>query len=166
VGGQQYYIEALHKEGVGTDHMAVGWQLPNGTLERPIPGMRLIPYGTPGNNNPVVTMTSPEDGQSFVTPASVNILANASDSDGSITKVEFYNGSVKLGEDTSSPYAFNWTNVPEGNYGITVKATDNAGGTASDGVDISVNAATSCVPAGNIRREFWAQTWVIAMERG
>lgn len=43
VGGQKYYIEALHKEGVGTDHLAVGWQLPDGTLERPIPGNRLLP---------------------------------------------------------------------------------------------------------------------------
>jgi hypothetical protein len=46
VAGQQYYIEALHKEGVGSDHMAVGWQLPDGTLERPIPGNRLSPSGS------------------------------------------------------------------------------------------------------------------------
>ena len=41
---RKYYIEALHKEGVGTDHLSVGWQLPDGALERPIAGMRLIPY--------------------------------------------------------------------------------------------------------------------------
>ncbi len=41
---QRYYVEALHKEGVGTDHVAVGWQLPNGALERPMPGIRLIPF--------------------------------------------------------------------------------------------------------------------------
>ncbi len=44
IQGQRYYIEALHKEGVGSDHMAVGWQLPDGTLERPIPGSRLSPF--------------------------------------------------------------------------------------------------------------------------
>ena len=37
VAGQTYYIEALVKEGGGGDNLAVGWQLPNGTLERPIP---------------------------------------------------------------------------------------------------------------------------------
>lgn len=42
--GVSYYIEALHKQGVGTDHIAVGWQLPDGTLERPIPGSRLSPF--------------------------------------------------------------------------------------------------------------------------
>jgi hypothetical protein len=45
VAGQRYYIEALVKEGFGNDNLAVGWQLPNGTLERPIPGNRLIPFG-------------------------------------------------------------------------------------------------------------------------
>jgi hypothetical protein len=42
--GKSYYIEALHKQGIGTDHIAVGWQLPGGTLERPIPGSRLSPF--------------------------------------------------------------------------------------------------------------------------
>ncbi len=42
--GKSYYIEALHKEGAGGDNIAVGWQLPDGTLERPIPGNRLSPF--------------------------------------------------------------------------------------------------------------------------
>ena len=41
--GKKYYIEALHKEGGGGDHLAVGWQLPDGTKELPIPGSRLSP---------------------------------------------------------------------------------------------------------------------------
>ena len=44
VAGQRYYIEAIHKEGGGGDHLAVGWQLPSGVMERPIPGSRLSPY--------------------------------------------------------------------------------------------------------------------------
>jgi len=36
--GQSYYIEALMKEGQQGDHFAVGWLLPNGVLQRPIPG--------------------------------------------------------------------------------------------------------------------------------
>lgn len=43
----RYYIEALHADGTQGDNLAVGWQLPGGTFERPIPGMRLAPYGTP-----------------------------------------------------------------------------------------------------------------------
>jgi len=43
--GQRYYIEALQKEGGGGDNLAVGWQLPNTTQERPIPGNRVAPFG-------------------------------------------------------------------------------------------------------------------------
>ncbi|HZE97819.1 MAG TPA: PA14 domain-containing protein [Planctomycetota bacterium] len=39
--GKKYYIEALHKEGSGEDSVSVGWQLPDGKMERPIPGARL-----------------------------------------------------------------------------------------------------------------------------
>jgi hypothetical protein len=39
--GRRYYIEALQKQGGGGDHLSVGWQLPDGTQERPIPGSRL-----------------------------------------------------------------------------------------------------------------------------
>jgi uncharacterized repeat protein (TIGR01451 family) len=42
--GHRYYIEALHKENAASDHVSVGWQLPDSTLERPIPGNRLIPF--------------------------------------------------------------------------------------------------------------------------
>jgi hypothetical protein len=42
--GKRYYIEALHKESKGSDHVAVGWQLPGGRQERPIPGAHLIPW--------------------------------------------------------------------------------------------------------------------------
>jgi DNA-directed RNA polymerase specialized sigma24 family protein len=45
--GTRYYIEAVYKEGKVIDHCAVGWKLPNGTLERPIPGAHLVPYSGP-----------------------------------------------------------------------------------------------------------------------
>jgi hypothetical protein len=39
--GRKYFVEALHKEAAGRDNLAVGWQLPDGTMERPIPAPRL-----------------------------------------------------------------------------------------------------------------------------
>ncbi|MGC1243724.1 MAG: PA14 domain-containing protein [Chryseosolibacter sp.] len=42
--GKRYYVEALHKQGIGTDHIAVGWQLPDGTFERPVSGAHLSPF--------------------------------------------------------------------------------------------------------------------------
>lgn len=44
VAGRKYYIESLQKEGGGGDHVSVGWRLPSGALERPIPGSRLNPF--------------------------------------------------------------------------------------------------------------------------
>src|SRR6185295_978348 len=41
VAGKRYYIELLHKQGGGPEHAAVGWTLPGGAQERPIPGSRL-----------------------------------------------------------------------------------------------------------------------------
>jgi hypothetical protein len=52
--GRRYYFEALHKEGSGEDHLAVRWQLPDGKIESPIPGMRLLPFdgGGAGGGDP------------------------------------------------------------------------------------------------------------------
>ena len=52
-GGRRYYIEALHREGAGSDFLDVQWQLPDESVESPIavsPGLgrapRLIPFRT------------------------------------------------------------------------------------------------------------------------
>lgn len=42
--GRRYYIEALHKEGGGGDHISVAWQLPDGKQEQPIPANRYSPF--------------------------------------------------------------------------------------------------------------------------
>ena len=42
--GKRYYIEALMAQGIGGDHLSVGWTLPNGIEEKPIPGNRLSPW--------------------------------------------------------------------------------------------------------------------------
>ena len=41
----------------------------------------------------------------------VTIEVDASDSDGTVSKVEFFEGENKLGEATTSPYRFTWTSV-------------------------------------------------------
>jgi len=92
------------------------------------------------NNPPTVSLTSPANNSTFTAPATVALAANASDSDGAITKVEFFQGSTKLGEDTTSPYTFSWTSVSAGTYVLTAKATDNGGSIATSNlVNITVN---------------------------
>ncbi len=94
------------------------------------------------NPAPTTSITSPANGATFTAPASVTINANASDN-GSVTKVDFYNGSSLLGTDTSSPYSFTWSNVAAGAYSLTSVATDNQGATGtSSAVSITVNGGT------------------------
>jgi len=92
------------------------------------------------NQPPVVSISSPVSGALFTAPASVTITASATDADGTIAKVDFYQGSTLLRSDNTSPYSYNWTNVAKGNYTITAIATDNKGAsTTSSPVTITVN---------------------------
>ena len=78
-------------------------------------------------------------GAQFKAPATVTLSATASDSDGTISKVEFYNGSSRLATDTSSPYSVTFTGVPAATYTITAKAYDNSGAvTTSAPVTVTV----------------------------
>jgi len=45
VAGRRYYLEVLQKQGGGGEHVAAGWQLPGGAMERPLPPSRLSPVG-------------------------------------------------------------------------------------------------------------------------
>ena len=53
----------------------------------------------------------PAAGATFTAPASVAITASASDADGTVSRVDFYQGSTLLGSDTTSPYGFTWGSV-------------------------------------------------------
>ncbi len=94
-----------------------------------------------GNTAPTVSITSPVNNATFTAPANITINATANDADGTITKVEFFEGANKLGEDLTAPYSFSWNNMAAGNYALTAKATDNNGAvTTSVVVNISVTA--------------------------
>ncbi|MEZ0393375.1 MAG: Ig-like domain-containing protein, partial [Pseudobdellovibrionaceae bacterium] len=101
----------------------------------------------PANVGPSVSITSPSNGSSFSSGMSVAINASASDSDGSVSKVEFFSGSLKLGEDLTAPYSLTMSNVAAGSYSLVARATDNAGAIAnSAAVSITVNAIVQPPP--------------------
>ncbi len=107
-----------------------------------------ITVTAPANTAPSASLTAPANNAAFAAPANITINANAADSDGTIAKVEFFNGATLLGTDTTAPYSFNWTNVAAGNYALTVKATDNQGAvTTSSAINISVNIPGNGLPA-------------------
>jgi len=81
------------------------------------------------NIPPAINISSPLNNAVFKDPASVSINATASDADcgGSVVKVDFFQGTQKLGTDASAPYSFSWNNVAAGTYSLTAVATDNQG---------------------------------------
>ncbi len=94
-----------------------------------------------GNAPPSVALTSPAAGTPFVAPASVALAATATDSDGTIAKVDFYANGVLVGTDTTGPgpYTAVWPDVATGSYSLTAVATDNAGASrTSSAVTIGV----------------------------
>jgi acid phosphatase type 7 len=103
--------------------------------------------GAPSNRAPSVALTAPAAGASATAPATINLAASASDSDGSIQRVEFYQGTTLLGSSTTAPYAFAWAGVAAGSYQLTAKAVDNLGAaTTSAAVAFTVNAASTAQP--------------------
>jgi hypothetical protein len=100
------------------------------------------------NKPPSVTLTSPSPGALIPTGSAITIAATASDSDGSITKVEFYrNGTTILGTATSAPYRTSWVNAAAGTHTLTAKAYDNKNGTATS-MAITVSVVDNQLPMG------------------
>src|SRR5262249_31496571 len=101
--------------------------------------------GSPGrthafNISPTVTLTSPTNNSTYQAPANVSITADANDTDGAIIKVEFYADGTKIGEDSTFPYSFIWSNALTGNRTLTARAIDTSFATAlSAPVTIFVN---------------------------
>lgn len=57
--GRRYYLEAIHSAGTGDDAFAVGWKLPNGMIEQPMPTTYLYAFGIPGATNKPAILTQP-----------------------------------------------------------------------------------------------------------
>ena len=96
------------------------------------------------NAPPTASLTAPANNATYTAPASITVSANASavETNGSITKVEFYANGTLIGTDTTSPYSIVWDNVPAGSYTLTAKATDNLGAeTTSAARTITVNGS-------------------------
>ncbi len=95
----------------------------------------------PTNQPPTCVLTTPTDGSTITTPGSLTLQATATDSDGSVVKVAFYQGFTLLAKVTAPPYQYTWTNVPVGSYQLRAEATDDAGATTTSPlVQVTVNA--------------------------
>lgn len=98
---------------------------------------------SPPNQPPVVSLTAPTNGAAFQAPANITLQANASDPDGTVSLVEFFNNGNLLGATNTSPYSFGLSGQPAGTYNFTARATDNKDAkTTSAPVTVTVSPST------------------------
>ncbi|MBP6458666.1 MAG: T9SS type A sorting domain-containing protein [Crocinitomicaceae bacterium] len=91
------------------------------------------------NNPPTAAITAPLANATIIAPTVVTIEANATDTDGTVTQVEFLVNGQVVGTDNSAPYSYAWTSTP-GAKTITVRSTDNKGATTTSSV-LNLNIA-------------------------
>jgi len=94
---------------------------------------------------PSVAITSPVANQQFTAPANILIQATATAPNASIVKVEFFDGAVKIGEDTTAPYTLQWNNIIASlpSHVLTAKATTSLGVVGnSEAVGLDVRSPT------------------------
>ena len=98
------------------------------------------------NQSPLVNITSPANDMVLTWPTALSLKADASDADDAIARVEFYNGNIKIGTSTTTPYEISW--IPAaGNIELIAKAIDNKGlATFSSTVSVTVNASKVQTP--------------------
>ena len=96
--------------------------------------------GPVNNQAPTVTLSAAATG---TVGSAMALSATAADSDGSVTQVEFFDGSISLNIDSSAPFAFSWTPGTAGTHALTAVATDDQGTTTrSAAVSVSVQAGS------------------------
>jgi hypothetical protein len=99
------------------------------------------PPPPPTNYPPVVRITSPPNGAFFRAPVNLPIYGYAHDRDGTVTSVEFFEGTNSLGPGQglcanawpgmvvcpTNVFLLVWSNPPVGSYALRAVATDNGG---------------------------------------
>jgi hypothetical protein len=119
-----------------------------------------------GNVLPTVSVISPANNATITGLGAVTLNANATDTDGTVTKVEFYvNGNLLL-TDTSSPYSASWTPAGTGSYTLTAKAFDNQNGSSTSSpsnVTVTTGGTGLSIP-GKIEAESYGTMSGIATE--
>jgi Bacterial Ig-like domain (group 3)/Bacterial Ig domain/Glucodextranase, domain B len=91
---------------------------------------------------PTVSLTSPTSGQSFTSPPSIALAANASAGSGaSLAKVEFYDGATLIGTVTSPPYQLTWTAAAVGSHVVHATAADSLG-QSTQSADVSITVTS------------------------
>ena len=99
---------------------------------------------TPVATPPTVSLSAPATG---TVGTALALSASAATASGTLTKVEFFSGATKLGEDLTAPYALSYSPTAAGSLSLTARATNSAGAaTTSTAANVTVAAAPTTTP--------------------
>ena len=119
---------SLYRQGLSADKLAASGTRTRWVGNSPVGVIYRRGTYTATNAPPSITITSPASGSIFTSPASFTIGYTASDSDGSIAKVELYDGNKLLFTDSTAPFSnVNANNISAGFHRYHLRAYDNRG---------------------------------------
>ena len=102
-----------------------------------------------GGAAPIVSLTAPANGANVACAASVQIAAAASDSDGFVTRVDFFDNGTLVASDNAAPYSTSWVSTVTGSHQLTAKAVDDLdNATVSAAVNVTVGTCASSSTPG------------------
>jgi len=116
-----YVVSAFNQAGAGTNSTEVSALLTN------------MP--------PVIGWVVPTNNSTFTQPKTITLTVSATDADGTVTNVAFFNGTTLLGNVASgigNQYSLTWNNAAVGSYNLSACATDNSGATNTSPATINL----------------------------
>jgi beta-galactosidase len=93
------------------------------------------------NAPPAISWVVPTNNSTFIRPKTITLTASATDVDGAVTNVAFFNGTTLLSNVTTSvgsQYSLIWSNAAAGSYTLSALATDNSGATNKSPATINI----------------------------
>ncbi|MBK6815858.1 MAG: discoidin domain-containing protein [Saprospiraceae bacterium] len=93
------------------------------------------------NQSPTVSVQS--NSASYPEKSNFTVSASANDPDGTISSVEFFNGSTSLGVIASAPYTLTINSASAATYSFTAKALDNCGAITTSQI-LNISTTNSC----------------------
>jgi Bacterial Ig domain len=100
---------------------------------------KLLKRPSSGPLAPLIDITSPANQSTVKEGSNLRITVDASEANGAIANVYYYNGTTLIGMSTTPPFTYTWGNVPAGTLTLTAQATD-VDGVSSASSPISVTA--------------------------
>lgn len=152
-GGQLYSIRMEMYENGGGAVAKLLWSSPN-VLKETIPSTQLYPPST-FNLPPNVSLDSPTGGV-VLAGSALSLVASANDPDGTVQRVQFFDGLTSLGIVSQPPYTLSWANPPSGTHVLTAVATDDGSlSRTSAPVTLTVRARLTSVAQWVLRGDTW-----------